>query len=462
MKTSALVTPIAKKSKEGSSSDSLLIIDREKGRFRVHRNAYRDPAIFEQEKKTIFEKCWLYVGHRSEIPNPGDFVTREVGGRDIIFTRDRKGEVQALINSCTHRGATVCREGKGNTKAFTCPYHGWTFNNQGTLLSTYTNDGYREDMNDDGSLNLPKPGKFEHYRGFYFLNYNPKAISLSDYLAGAKDVIDSYCDQAAEGDEGLYVVKGEHAYSIRANYKYLVENSYDGYHVVPTHISYLEYLKGRAESAGAGRDLEGLNKAGPGFRDTGEARCIGNGHAILDSKVPSGRPVADPLERWPQKVKGQVAVNRQRLIDRYGEERATYLAEMQKNCVIFPNLVFNDNVGLTIRVVNPASHNEIHVRAWGLGHTGEPEELKAIRMANFSNFLGPAGFGSADDIEMLELCQRGIENSGTEWSEYSKGMDPDCEDLRLQRGASDDECQMQAYWVQWDRVMRGIDTFEQE
>jgi p-cumate 2,3-dioxygenase subunit alpha len=435
-------------------------MDQENGRFRVNRSAYKDQAVFEQEQEKIFARCWLYVGHQTEIAKPGDYVTREVGGRDIIFTRDRKGEVQALVNACTHRGATVCREPQGNAKSFTCPYHGWTFNNQGKLLSTYSDEGYRDDLNEDGRLNLAKAPRLEHYRGFYFLNYNPRAISLSDYLAGAKDVIDSYCDQAAEGEDGLYVVKGEHAYSIRANYKYLVENSYDGYHVIPTHISYLEYLMERA--ADSEKDSEVVAKAGAQFRTAGQSICLGHGHGVINSRVPTGRPVADPLERWPEDVKEQVAANRKRLEEKYGQERAAHLALDQKNLVIFPNLVFNDNVGLTIRVCNPVSAKQIHVRAWGLGHVGESAELKAIRVDNFSNFLGPAGFGSADDIEMLELCQRGIEHGSTEWSEYSKGMDPEADDLRLQQGAPDDECQMQAYWTQWDRVMRDIDTFEEE
>jgi p-cumate 2,3-dioxygenase alpha subunit len=111
-------------------------------------------------------------------------------------------------------------------------------------------------------------------------------------------------------------------------------------------------------------------------------------------------------------------------------------------------------------VIEPIAADEIHVRAWGLGHAGEPAELLDIRLDNFSNFLGPAGFGSADDIEMLELCQEGIEHSTTEWTELSKGMDIKAGDLRLQEGAPDDECQMQAYWTEWDRVMRGLDTFE--
>ena len=438
---------------------ALVDVDRQRGRFRVHRSAYKSREVFERELKLIFQRCWLYIGHRTEIANPGDFVTRTVGGRKIIFTRNRTGEVLALFNACTHRGATVCRESRGNAKSHTCPYHGWTFNSGGRLVSTFSSEGYRKDLNDDGRLDLPRVPLLDDYRGFYFLNYNPRAVSLSDYLAGAKDVIDSYCDQCADGDAGLYIVGGEHAYSIRANYKYLAENSYDGYHVVPTHISYLEYLVDRTKGT---RDADIVAGTAAGFRSRGSAKGVGHGHALLSSFVPTGRPVAHWIERWGPKVKAEIDTNRARLETRFGTERAAYLAEMQKNLVVFPNLVFNDNVGLTIRVIEPIGPNEIYVRAWGLAHAGEAPELLEIRLDNFSNFLGPAGFGSADDIEMLELCQDGIEHSTTTWTELSKGMDVDADDLRLQEGAPDDECQMQAYWTQWDRVMRGLDTFERE
>lgn len=384
-------------------------------------------------------------------------MVRQVGGRNLIFVRTRKGDVVALYNACTHRGATVCREAKGNAKTFTCPYHGWTFDLAGKLTSTYSTEGFRKDLNDDGHLNLPAVAQLDHYRGFYFVNYNPRAISLRDYLAGAAAVIDSYCDQSEQGDEGLYVIGGEHAYSINANYKYLAENSYDGYHVIPTHISFLEYLAERSKGTG---DAAMVATTASVFRGKGSVKGLGNGHAVLSSWVPTGRPVAHWIERWGPKVKAQIDANRARLDVKYGTERAAYLAEMQKNLVIFPNLVINDNVGLTIRVLEPTGPNGIHVHGWGLGHVGEPQELLEIRLDNFSNFLGPAGFGSADDIEMLELCQEGIEHTPTEWTELSKGLDVTVDDLRLQGGAPDDECQMQAYWTEWDRVMRGLDTFE--
>src|ERR1700761_5049672 len=85
-------------------ASGLVHLDPERRHFLVSRDAYRDPAVFEKEMRTVFGRCWLYVGHESEIPKPGDFVTRRIARREILFTRDRKGEARAFFNSCTHRG----------------------------------------------------------------------------------------------------------------------------------------------------------------------------------------------------------------------------------------------------------------------------------------------------------------------------------------------------------------------
>ncbi len=121
--------------------------------------------------------------------------------------------------------------------------------------------------------------------------------------------------------------------------------------------------------------------------------------------------------------------------------------------VIFPNLVINDNVGFTIRVIEPVSTNSMRVNAWALAPVNESPKMRALRLDNFVSFLGPAGFGSADDVEMLELCQRGVEHAAVDWNEISKGMRGG---IRGSRSAGpDDEGQMRAYWTQWDLIMRG-------
>jgi phenylpropionate dioxygenase-like ring-hydroxylating dioxygenase large terminal subunit len=100
---------------------------------RAHRLIYTDPAIFEAEMTNIFGGTWTYLAHESEIPNDNDFITRRLGLRPLIIVRDANGKIRALYNRCTHRGTTLCRWDKGNTKSFQCPYHGWNFLNTGKL-----------------------------------------------------------------------------------------------------------------------------------------------------------------------------------------------------------------------------------------------------------------------------------------------------------------------------------------
>src|SRR5258708_4145166 len=115
--------------------NTALLIDESKKIFKVSRRAFVDPDILEAERAQIFDKCWLYLGHSSELAKPGDFVTRSVGGRNILFARDGKGVLKAMLNTCPHRGAQVCREKHGSAKSFQCFYHGWVFGLDVTLRS---------------------------------------------------------------------------------------------------------------------------------------------------------------------------------------------------------------------------------------------------------------------------------------------------------------------------------------
>jgi len=440
---SALITPQRK----------LVDIDPVHHRFRVNRDAYRSAEIFAKEKELIFAKCWLYVGHVSELAAKGDFVARTVGGGDLIFMRGRTGEIGAFFNSCTHRGTRICREKRGSAKSFACPYHGWVYNTDGKLVSMNATKGFAADINADGALNLRRVPRLEEYRVYYFVNYNPAAISLVDYLAGATEFLDSMCDQS---EAGLVVLPGEHSYSINANFKYLCENSYDGYHLLPVHVSYLEFLDDRLKASG---DQGAVNFIANLFNKQGRGRGLGNGHGALESWVPTGRPVASWIPPWGPEVKKEIEAKRTWLEQQFGKERADFISDVQKNLVIFPNLVINDNVGMIIRTIEPVSATSMRVNSWALGPPDESAVLRAIRLDNFVSFLGPSGFGSADDIEMLELCQRGIEHSPVEWNELSKGMNG-AEDSRVEVCGPDDEGHMRAYWAQWDRMMRGAETLE--
>src|SRR5271170_6781779 len=110
---------------------------------RVHRSVYVEPAIFDQEMEAIFHRTWIYVGHESQVKRPGDYCTVLVGRQPMIMVRHSDRQVHVLYNRCAHRGAMMCGNPRGNTgEAFTCSYHSWRYNTDGSLESMPLPKGY--------------------------------------------------------------------------------------------------------------------------------------------------------------------------------------------------------------------------------------------------------------------------------------------------------------------------------
>ena len=416
-----------------TARSGLVMEDPERFLFRVARRAFADESVLEEERRQIFDKCWLYLGHGSEIAQNCDFLTRSVGGRELVFNRDRGGAVHAFLNSCPHRGATLVREPRGNSISFQCFYHGWAFNVNGRFASRYAEGNYGPDHYDGGCADLVATPRLEHYRDFYFVNFDRGAVSLADYLAGAKDVIDLVADH---GEAGMEIIGGDQKYFIDANWKLLAENSVDGFHGVPTHSTYFDYLQ-----AVGGLDLESVLRK---YRSS--VRDLGNGHAVIEYASPWGRPVARWTPAWGEDRRDMIEQGRARLIKAFGEERGVRMAEMSRNMIIFPNLVINDIMAITVRTFYPLAADRMAVSAWARGVKDEDERLRALRLFNFLEFLGPGGLATPDDVEALESCQRGYRNlREAAWNDISKGMP---------RGAAaktDDEEQIRCFWREWDR-----------
>lgn len=406
--------------------------DQQKCSFKVNRKAFIDPAILELEREAIFSKCWLYIGHESELPKNGDFHRRKVGGRNLLFTRDSDGEIRAFYNSCPHRGALVCREGRGNSKVFRCFYHAWSFNNQGELVGMPDKSGFTEDHNCDGSKNLSTVKRLESYRGFVFVNFDENAIPLEDYLGNAKEYLDLVADQS---DEGMEVLLDPQEYSVRANWKLLGENSVDLYHGVPTHKTYFDIVATR----GGVMEKDSL---------VGVGRDLGNGHAVMEYYSAWPRPVGKWIEGYGEEAKGIIDANIARLEANFGEERAHRIAKKNRNIWIFPNLIINDIMAITIRTFYPTAQDYIEVTGYALAASEENENFRQVRNDSFLEFLGPGGFATPDDNEALELCQEGFLNSQeVEWNDISRGMNREIPQAT-------DEAQMRAFWREWnDRIM---------
>jgi p-cumate 2,3-dioxygenase alpha subunit len=419
---------------QGAHADAAIRIDEDSGRFRVARSTYTDPALHAAEMEAIFAKCWLFVGHDSELAKRNDFITRKVAGRSVIFLRDREGAVRCLLNVCPHRGAQVCRQKKGSAKLFACIYHGWAFENTGRVISIAESHTYHPKFNEPGCNDMVPVPRFESYRGLWFLNYDAQASSLHDYLGSAREYIDIVMDQAVEG---MRVVGEVQEYSARANWKLLAENSTDILHVETLHPTYLDLVK--------------TNSAGAMVRGKviGRSIDLGNGHAVVEREASYGRPIAKWIEMWGEEARVEIDAIYARLVKDYGEERARRMATCARNLLIFPNLVINDIMSVTLRTFQPAAVDYMEVSVWAIA-PGEEVGTPALarRLTNFLEFLGPGGFATPDDIEALESCQRAFASSReAPWNDLSKGLgrEPDATDELPQR----------LFWLQWrDRLMQ--------
>jgi phenylpropionate dioxygenase-like ring-hydroxylating dioxygenase large terminal subunit len=215
---------------------------------------------------------------------PGDFRTRIVCDRPVIFCRDSKSRIRVFLNTCRHRGSLVCREAEGNAKSHTCFYHGWTTTATASLDAVPGEDAYPPRFK-KADFALKEPPRVASYRGFVFLNFDANAIPLEDYLAGAREYIDIIVDQSPSGE--MEVIQGLQDYDIRANWKLLAENSFDDYHLISVHASWLSYLRN------SGVEMKRPEKGHllPGH---GVGKPLGNGHGCTDNVNFRGRPVA----RW--------------------------------------------------------------------------------------------------------------------------------------------------------------------
>jgi p-cumate 2,3-dioxygenase subunit alpha len=406
----------------------IVVDDPERHGFRVHRSAMTAPVIHRQEIARIFDRSWLYVGHESEIPGPGDFVRRSVAGRPIFMVRGAKtGNVNVFHNTCPHRGAVVCRQDSGSSKVFQCFYHAWSFDSEGALRGVPDRDAYGSGL-DFGKLGLRRVARAQSYRGFVFASYDPGIVDLETYLAGAKDYVDLVIDSSANTFE---VIKGTHEYSINANWKLLVENSVDGYHAQSTHDTYFKYLSSMGTDLSGGVD--------------GRALGLGNGHAVIEYTAPWGRPVAKWEPLFGEHARAEIVRLRAELVDRHGRQRAHAMAEVNRNLLIYPNLIINDIMAVTVRTLFPVAPDRVDVTAWELARRDELASLRQRRLDSFLTFLGPGGFATPDDIEALESCQQGFTSGGVEWSDISRGM--------ARPPMANDEEQMREFWRRWQQQM---------
>lgn len=379
---------------QDSRWDSLILRDR------VHGSLYRDAQIFEQELEKIWYKTWVYVGHESEVPNADDFVMKSIGPQEIIMTRSGDGEIHLLLNRCAHRGNQLCMEPCGNRKVFVCPYHSWSYRNDGVLRGFPFADGY--EGVDRAEIGLAKVTRVASYRGFVFGSFAEQGPSLTEHLGGAAEAIDRLTVASPVGE--VQITAGFLKHKAKANWKFLVENETDGYHPAFVHASIFEVAK-----SGIG-DLYSS-------KSSAVARDLGNGHTENDLR-PEFRRIGKPM--------GWFGTNEQRLPDYVAKMRAAYgndranqiMIDGTPHIMIFPNLFIAE---IQIFVIQPLSVDETVQHVTALQFEGAPDLNRRLLQQTMGS-VGPAGFLLADDSEMYERTQRGVQARLPAYNYLGRGL----------------------------------------
>ena len=398
--------------------------------FRVHASVYTAPEIFELEMRTIFEGSWIYLAHENEIAQPGDFRTGTMGRQPIIITRGKDDSINVLINSCRHRANAVCREERGNTLSFRCPYHAWVYTNTGELIGVSDRPRYAEDLN-TAELSLVKVPRVATYRGLIFASLSEDVSSLDDHLGMTKQYIDLWDDKNLEGGP---IVPRPHRYGYEGNWKFQAENGVDGYHPGIVHESAFTAFAASGARAFSNRrpiDSEHTTRGFPG------------GHSTLEGAPESGRGSAKSL---PEEYNDYMV----RLTAAHGEERAKDITA-NRHVFIFPNLFLFDEL---IRVIQPISQErtEVYSNAFTLG--GVSPEFNARRFYETQRQLSTTGLVNPSDLEMFASNQTGLQGGRMEWLLLSRGLGQETvQETGERNGVYSDEVPQRSFYRHWAQVM---------
>lgn len=342
---------------------------------------FSSPEIYRHEMERIFSRCWLYVAHESEIPSPGDYVTRYMGEQPVIVVRDEDGVIRVFLNVCTHRGMRICRADLGNSSHFRCPYHGFTFKNTGDLIGVpFEQEVYGGGLN-KSKLSLVQ-ARVDRYAGLIFATWDHEAETLDVYL----DAMTWYLDLLV-GRAEMEVVGPPHRYEVAANWKLPAENfASDAYHTMHTHASIAEI---------------GLTPTLTWAKD-GYHVYAGNGHSVM---------IGAPTRRF---------IFAEELLPVFERNLSPRQCALLKQMAHMPGTVF-PNLSFLISAITLKgqliSHTDLHfwqprgpdrieVFSWLLVEKEAPSAWKELSRRAYIASFGSSGMLAQDDAEIFTAVTR--------------------------------------------------------
>lgn len=375
----------------------------------MHRDVYLSDEIFALECERLFARTWLYVGHASQVPQPGDYITTHIANQPVIMIRQPDGAIRVLLNRCAHKGAMLLSCASGNTGKFIrCPYHAWTYKTDGQPLGVPLRNGYEgtalhdcENARGLGSLASAE------YRGFVFARVAPDGMPFETYFGDMLAVLDNLADRSPAGE--LRVAGGCLRNVMQCNWKMYLENINDAVHPISTHESAWRVARDAAQTLPAGAPqpmaLEQLVPFGSGyefFQQSG-ARVYPNGHSILGTRA-SIHSAYGALDGYEEALRRA-----------HGEQRAhDVLAFTPQNSVLFPTLALK-SAPQTLRVLRPLSAHRTLVEIWALAPVDAPDVLLQRTLMYNRLTFSPMSMVAHDDIHVFETMQHALAASGNPW-----------------------------------------------
>lgn len=410
---------------------------------RVHRRVYVDPEIFELEMERVFGRAWLFVGHISQVQNPGDYFTTELARQPVVMTRHRDGKVHVLFNRCTHRGAKVINERCGHAGRMTCLYHGWSFDTDGTLAAVPIPDGCASGFRKE-DFGLARVPRVHEYRGFVFASLAKDGPSFEDQIGPMKGNIDDLVDRAPAG--ALAFDLGQHRYAYNGNWKLQVENVLDSYHVPFGHASTVN--KDGVQFARREGDKEGAkvvetrdqNKTAASWRDR-KSYVTGNGHGWTSNTALDDGKRSSPAFDAYKNV----------LVEKIGAGRAAQvLTPRLHNSLIYPNVSIM-GLNIHVRVIKPIAVDRTEVTVYPVRLLGAPDAMNFgnLRLLNVTH--SAASFVQTDDLEAFVRTQKGLRSRATDWVDISRDLGTEEPDrtYNATRGTAVGELAVRAQYRAW-------------
>jgi dibenzofuran dioxygenase subunit alpha len=359
----------------------------------VSRRIFVDAEIYRLELERIFTRCWLYLGHESQLPHPGDYFTTYMGEDPVLIWKSHDGHVGAYLNSCLHRGTKLCNADAGNTRMIVCPFHGWTYNSDGELAAAPYQEMYF------GSSGLPRlrlreVPKMANYGGLLFGCWDAGAESLDQYLGDLRWYLDILLESRLGG---LEVVPGSQRYTVPANWKLQAENfTGDAYHLPTTHAW---MFKLRTDASGQET-----------ITDTVMQQCtyslaFDHGHGLLETRFNSEAYEADMIvaRRLGPEVVEYVGECRHQLEKRLSPRQVAIHSWGVGN--IFPNFgLMNLQLLLPVDLYawQPKGPDSIDIWQWCALDRGAPKIVKERALRYFVRHQSAAGFFGQDDSHNFE------------------------------------------------------------